>query len=209
MTEAATTEPLSLPPRPPWPHYPEKVGLHHVEYEFEMLDFTAGWIQRHAATADRLIRNAVLESYAIHVRALVDFLGLREGGIKKKTDLSVCDYVSDLSQWQTAKEKLEPFDYKTAAIRTGERVAHLTKARTDDPGGKGWPLAIVGPLREHEILLFRHLRPEFRHGPPRTATTWVRVIEKPDLSTTSAAVGVTVSAMATAWPTLPLPTRRP
>jgi hypothetical protein len=191
VTEAANVPPVSLPNRPPWPSYAEDCGLEHVEYEFEMLDFTAYWIQQHAATADRPMRNAMLESYAMHVRALIDFLGLREGGNKKETDLKVSDFVNNFDEWNAAKGSLPPFDYKAEAIRTNERVAHLTKKR-NDPAGKGWPLAIVAPLRQQEIVFFNHLKPELRSGAPRAMTTLVRVLVAPDLSTSSSSSSVSV-----------------
>ena len=98
----STQPPLTLPNRPPWPSYPENSGFDHVEYEFEMLEFTADWLQRHTATADRLMRNAMVEAFAIHVRNLIQFLELDPRSLPRGDDLRVENYVKDLAEWRDA-----------------------------------------------------------------------------------------------------------
>ena len=198
----STQPPLTLPNRPPWPSYPENSGFDHVEYEFEMLEFTADWLQRHTATADRLMRNAMVESFAIHVRNLIQFLELDPRSLPRGDDLRVENYVKDLAVWRDARDSRQSFDYPAEAGRANKRVAHLTKVRTDETAGKGRSTAVVLPLRRQEIVLFRHLKDEFRSGLPRTVTTLVQALVAPHLSTTSSSSSVSVSSLSTGEATL-------
>ena len=171
-----------------------------------MLDFTADWLQRHTATADRLSLNVMVESFAIHVRNLIQFLRL-DGGRPQNDDLDATTYVSDPAGWLRAREMV-PGDYCAAKRRASKRVAHLTKKRRHT-ADKGWSLDIVQPLREQEILFFNCLKPEHRQGSSRNQTTFVRVLRMPAISSTSSSSSVSVSGLGAASPTPPDRTPRP
>ena len=181
-----------LPSRPDWPAYPEDEPLHHVVYEFDMLDFTADWLQRHGRSpppdySQQMKVNAVLESFLVHVRNLIQFLYADRGkGRSFPTDLDARDYVEDVQKWTASRDSIA-YAYETAAHRANKRLAHLTAER--DPRGKEWSLDVIPPLREQEILFHANLKPEFKRGTPRHRPTLFRTASLPATAVTTSSAG--------------------
>jgi hypothetical protein len=107
----------------------------HLHYEFWMLASLAGGLAS-GITADLWLRNALLESFVIHVRVLIDFLYAER---PKPDDVIAADYFSPSEEW----EKLRPAQSETlerARIRAHKELAHLTYARLNvTPETKPWP----------------------------------------------------------------------
>ena len=192
---------LNLPPRPAWSTHSEGEDLHHVEYEFEMLDFTAHWLQAAEicppADHARQMKNAMLESFAAHVQNIIGFLDLAHLR-EQASDIKARYFVADVQKW-TAERDCIAFDYSAVTTRANRRIAHLTTGRLDSRG-KGWDLAVVLPLRQQEHAFHANLKPEYRSGRPHQHPTLFRALVVSAQASTSAALGVTVSSAALKCP---------
>ena len=112
----------------------------HVQYEITML-WSCGQLlmcDLHGASPHliALLRNAVLESFAIHLRNLVDFL--YPGQNIKDTDVLADDFFPQGKRPETFPSV--PSDLDHARKRAHKQVSHLTTGRLNegDPG-KNWP----------------------------------------------------------------------
>ena len=80
------------------------------------------------------LQNALLESFVIHYRALLDFFYANP----RRDDVSANHYFDSVDGWP----KLRPPEtevLKTSRKRAGKEIAHLTYARLDvTPETKGW-----------------------------------------------------------------------
>lgn len=138
----------------------ELVGmLEHLGYEVQMLHST-GLLLIGGFTVSGHLHNAVLESFAIHCRAIIDFLFPPDSA--RGDDVTAAKYVADAAAWQQARGNL-PSVLLEARKKAHKQIAHLTFTRgvlaQDD---KAWrPRLIVAEL-ERLLGLFRaHARPEF------------------------------------------------
>jgi len=91
------------------------------------------------------IRNALLESYLLHIRILIDFLINTER--LKDDDVLAIDFFEDIDGWKAIiapkKERLE-----TLKKRLNKELAHLTYTRANKkPEERGWT------LNEHKEIL--------------------------------------------------------
>ena len=81
------------------------------------------------------IANALLESFVVHVRALMDFL---YNDNPKPDDVIAEDYFENVEEWKQLRPELSE-TLKQAKRRAGKEVAHLTYARLDvTPETKPW-----------------------------------------------------------------------
>jgi hypothetical protein len=136
---------------------------HHLPYEIGMLVFTSRLLETmqpgNLPDHEKAMRNALIESFCIHARNLIDFLE----GKKKKSRLrakSVTDGYKPASGWidKALTKKIE------------DQIAHITINRTLDPSAR-----INGEVRTKllraiakELVAFRKkLRPQYRHTPWR------------------------------------------
>lgn len=97
----------------------------HLLYEAGMLyDVTSGLMNRHHKD-DLIVENALLESFGVHSRNLIDFLWLDEP--MKHTDAIASDYVDD---WKAPamSERLSK-----VKGRVGKEMVHLSYNRLDVP----------------------------------------------------------------------------
>jgi len=94
-----------------------------------------------------LIRNALIESFLIHARSLVDFF-YRDN--PWEDDLIAEQYIEG---WKDIRPSI-PEQLATLRRRVGKEIAHLTSVRTED--GKPWPyqalakemLGLISPFME-------------------------------------------------------------
>jgi len=95
-------------------------------------------------TSPQWIKNAILESFCIHVRGLMDFL-FNEN--PRPDDVVAGDYFEDPGNWVEVRGEMSDF-LKIAKVRVGKEVAHLTYGRLDvTPDKKKWEfLKIFGEL---------------------------------------------------------------
>lgn len=108
----------------------------HLYYELLMLYETAmRLVHDPAIQTDWILRNAMIESFTIHARALVLFLYRSK---QRPDDVTAEEYVKDPVAWRAARGPIPP-DLQTVIERTGKEIAHLTTGRfpAGDPR-KAW-----------------------------------------------------------------------
>ena len=129
----------------------EEILGEHLPYALDMLRFTFERLRD--GEADDVRRNALIESFSIHARSLIDFFGA--GNYIKKT--SLLNGKPDLFK----NGKVSPALIK----KLNTQIAHLTLKRTADSQDK------IGDLDRQELLdnirlalqeFEQHLRPEFK-----------------------------------------------
>ncbi len=98
----------------------------HLYYELWMLFETASRVLNDRALHDdRLLKNAVIESFTVHARALTVFLW---PDVVRSDDITSDHYVIDPAAWASARGPI-PGVLKTVIRRTAKEIAHLTSAR--------------------------------------------------------------------------------
>jgi hypothetical protein len=108
-----------------------------------------------------LLKNAIVESYAIHLRSLIDFLYKDPEG----DDVGAVHYVRDVEAWTVARGD-RPHVLTDARIRAAKQVAHLTRRRfLDGAPEKNWypeveMTALAAPLR----VFAQHADPRRLHS---------------------------------------------
>jgi hypothetical protein len=110
----------------------------HLLYEAGMLyEVTVKLMNRHHED-DLIVENALLESFGVHSRNLIDFLWLNKP--MKDTDAIASDYVGE---WKapTMSERLS-----LVKSRVGKEMVHLSYNRLDvSEDEKGWQILGIGP----------------------------------------------------------------
>jgi hypothetical protein len=130
----------------------------HLCYELSMLYETARrLVYDRAIHTDCILKNALIESFTIHARALVLFL---YRGKQRADDVTAEQYVKDVDAWGTTCGPI-PSELQAVIDRTGKEIAHLTTGRlpAGDPK-KGWSPEPI--FRE----FFEPLRRFAAHVPP-------------------------------------------
>jgi len=117
------------------------------DLHYEIIMFHAMAEVLHSGVAGKsLLGNALLESFLMHARALLDFLYDKKS--KKDDDMIASDYSK---QWAAARpQKLAP-ELDELNRRVGKEVAHLTytRLRTPEPRDRPWHfLAIAKEMRD-------------------------------------------------------------
>ena len=122
----------------------------HLYYEISMLYETAmRLVHDPAMQTDWISRNALIESFTIHARALSFFLYKDK---QRPDDVTAAEYVNDVDAWCADRGSIPP-ELQTVIDRTGKEIAHLTTARIS-PGDprKAWTPEMIfrefcGPLK--------------------------------------------------------------
>ena len=101
-------------------------------------------------TDDQLLQNALIESCAIHARALVQFLFTRQAESKLRSDDAIAeDFLDVPDEWQHALPSLpRELDRDNLSIFVNKQIAHITYTESlgDHPINKGhhdWDFAAV------------------------------------------------------------------
>jgi hypothetical protein len=112
----------------------------HLFYEIWMLK-TLTQAMASGIAGEGPMSNALLESFTIHTRALLDFLYADK---PKPDDVIAEDYFVSPKKWASIRlEKTEIL--KTVHRRVGKEIAHLTYSRQEvDPEMKQWPFVQIG-----------------------------------------------------------------
>lgn len=130
----------------------------HLYYELWMLyEAGARLVHDPAVHTDWVLKNALIESFAIHARSLTIFL-YPENSPKYATDVTSFDYVRDVQPWRSARGPIVP-ELKQVKDRTAKQIAHLTTER-HPPGSpeKVWsPEPIVRAFFEPLRLFMAHV----------------------------------------------------
>ncbi len=128
-------------------------GGAHVRYEIEMCARAAHLLL--AFTPERnSLTNALLESYALHLRNLIEFIYWTP---KPPDDVNAVHYVRDKDAWLAARGEASDF-LKGVKLRADKQIAHLTKKRSN--GTRSQRSALLPGLR----LFLGHGRPELLHA---------------------------------------------
>jgi len=132
----------------------------HLPYEIGMLVFTAKLLETmqpgNLPENEAAVRNALIESFCIHARNLIDFLLGKRKGVRAK---AVTDNYKPFASGRIDKALTQKIE---------DQIAHITLGRTSDPNEK-----IDGRIRAKllraiatELTAFRTcLKPQYRHSP--------------------------------------------
>lgn len=130
----------------------------HVSYELTMLYETAMRLKHDKnIDTDLILKNAFIESFTIHARALALFL---YKGPKLPGDVTAEQYVMDIGAWNAVRGTI-PAELQEVIDRTGKEIAHLTTGRlpAGDPK-EGWSFERVYRMFFGPLHLFRkHAEP--------------------------------------------------
>jgi hypothetical protein len=111
----------------------------HLHYEFIMLNSLAQAMAMNFAGAG-VLNNAMIESFAVHVRGLIFFLFPAN---PKCDDVLATHYVSDITAFEKARG-IKSEILKNAQAKAGKEVAHLTYKRLKvTPETKPWPFVEI------------------------------------------------------------------
>lgn len=98
----------------------------HLNYEYQML--IASVTELSKGNYPQHVTNSFLESFTIHLRALIDFIW--ETKNLRDDDAVASDFFSSPDQWMKLQPQF-PTILEPARIRTGKEIAHLTYSRMD------------------------------------------------------------------------------
>jgi hypothetical protein len=143
----------------------------HLHYEIDMLVRVAerplGLRGQPIYTVDR---NALVESYAIHLRNLIDFLYASPKG----DDVGAVHYVRDVARWGAALGPM-PAVLTEARERVGKQIAHLTRRRFEDGAAeKTWhPETEIPAITKSLKLFIEHSDPMKLHSVVTARVEWL------------------------------------
>jgi hypothetical protein len=108
----------------------------HVAYEVSMLKWTRDMLARGGIGIP--LRYALIESWVVHLRTLVEFLCPRR---PRDNDVIAADFFDDPEEWGRTRPSLSESleSLREAWVRADKELAHLTTNRKgpEDPS-KGW-----------------------------------------------------------------------
>jgi hypothetical protein len=116
-----------------------KKASEHLHYELGMLNAVAQAMAMNFAGAG-VLNNALLESFAVHVRGLIFFLFPENA---KPDDVLATHFVSDPAAFETARGVKSEI-LKKAQSRAGKEITHLTYERLKVTAEtKPWPFGQI------------------------------------------------------------------
>lgn len=124
----------------------------HLLYEYWMLMAVARGMAS-GMSGQGWLTNALLESFVIHFRALLDFFYPPAGA--KPDDVLSTDFFRDPSEWEQARPAL-PEALRQGKLRAHKEIAHLTYARQAvAPEAKAWAFMEIATEMEKLMRLFQ------------------------------------------------------
>jgi hypothetical protein len=154
-----------------------RAASEHLHYEIEMLDYTAKALAR---TSVSNLRNALLESFTIHARSLLDVF-FPSGA--EENDVLAEQYFDDPMTWKMARGRKPDFDVRA---NVGTQIAHLSYERLGiGPEAKNWPVSQIHADLMRVVRAF-----EETAARERLSSTWqdfrlLASFEQPFVSTTT------------------------
>jgi len=111
-------------------------AIEHLVYEISMLEAVAARLSKFQHGD---VKNALVESLALHTRNLIEFYFYSEGG--KDDDLRAVQFCKPETTWPHNRSTLNSLQVLSdAAGRANKQVSHLTLDRGQKAShGKGWP----------------------------------------------------------------------
>jgi hypothetical protein len=132
----------------------------HLHYEIWMFKSLAYGLAS-GISGQGVINNALLESFTIHARILLDFLYAERS---QKDDVIAEDFFDDPNQWLKVRSKKSE-KVKSVHKRVGKEIAHLTYARQDvTPETKPWRFIEIANEVNDVFTCFLRLIPLERLG---------------------------------------------
>lgn len=133
---------------------PLEIVRDHLPYELDMLAGTFAKLEQGAA--DTIVRNALIESFCIHARSLIDFFNNEQG---VHASVFTADSYVPFSQGKIRSVLSE---------KLNTQIAHLTLRRTSDSARK------IDDVARRELLdgLASALRDFTQHLKPEYAALW-------------------------------------
>jgi hypothetical protein len=126
-------------PRKPRSDKELQEASNHLYYEVWMLASLAQAMASGIAN-NGWLKNALLESFVIHVRGVLDFI---YNDTPQPDDVAAQDYFPSAEAWLNIRPQLSEL-LRTAKGRAGKEIAHLTYARLDvTPDTKPWPFVEI------------------------------------------------------------------
>jgi hypothetical protein len=170
---------------------------HHLKYEIEMLVWASGIMAtlgtfREEGPLAWACNNALLNTFALHSRNLIDFLYLGASDKGRATDVIVQDYVDQ----KTLSKYLPPITplLQQAKKKADKQAAHLTTDRIQyAKSGKGWKFIEIA---KDIMKAFRAIAPVLPEN--RVSDPLKRRISQSDLFIPQVAINVTRSVEG--WP---------
>jgi hypothetical protein len=140
-------------------------GAVHANYEIGMLMDTAHTLENTAELTDSLVRRALLESWAIHLRALIEFF---HPGPKSDPDTVRAEwYVADPATWRQSLPTLSSRE-RARKKALHKHLAHISFLRDARKTNWNW--------RDHRIAM-RRLELFASHLAPRYRRTFSRLVQ--------------------------------
>lgn len=103
------------------------------------------------ALLNQTIKNALIESFAIHTRNLIDFLYPRS---YNHDDIIAQDFFNNPMEWKRRRGQLSK-NLREARERADKEIAHLTQGRiSGTPRRKFWDITKVGNEIKEKISIF-------------------------------------------------------
>src|SRR5215467_13998641 len=134
----------------------------HLLYEVRMFDLTARQLTS-GGFGDGVVRNALLESFAIHTRTLRQVFFPQNPGAD---EILAAHYFDNPSAWAKPRGKL-PEALSNVKDRVGKEIVHLTYDRLDvGPEAKGWKIQEIWKAMTSVIDVF------VQHAPKRYLGSW-------------------------------------
>jgi len=123
----------------------------HLAYEVNMMRDAAKGLSQ--PSNSQFVINALLESFTIHLRALIDFIWGEPSNVRKD-DAIACDFFNSTEQWEKVRPDF-PVALEPARSRTNKEVAHLTYARMKvTPETKGWNIGEMTEAMVRALKVF-------------------------------------------------------
>ena len=127
----------------------------HLHYEYWMLRSLAEWIVA-GGVGDRVVRNAVLESFVIHTRVLIEFF---YSDAAWHDTVVAADFFAQPADWQAVRPPLCE-TLEEARRRVGKDAVHLTYTRLEQtPDTKRWPVAEISDEISRVMTVFQRCVP--------------------------------------------------
>lgn len=125
-------------------------ALKHIVYELNMLKLVANALSS-CISGKSVITNALVESFAIHTRNLIEFLWPD----KPKNDHIIAnDFFKDLNTWDGLQPEI-PVLLKQSRIRAHKEIAHISYDRIKvKPEEKPWNYFDISKLISDNMSIF-------------------------------------------------------
>jgi hypothetical protein len=131
-----------------------------LHYEVQMLLGSAQGLDS-GTTAEGTLHNALVESFAIHLRNMLDFLWPDK--LTRKSDLVIAaDFFPSPSDWEKLRPEISQ-QLLDSRVRAAKEIARLTYTRpTVDPEQKDWDVRqIANEVTRVVEKLIRHVPMQF------------------------------------------------